>query len=444
MDILILEASRSSASVARFRTKAKTVSFLGADRFPLTDEKSLELLCKKLADEERGNSKIALSLPPASLCYREMELPLRDRRKIRDILPLELKGETAVDTEESLFDSIPLDGGKFLVVWGKRKEISESLECMTGADLEPQIITSAPLHWQSLLPGVAGECVALSDGTALSVYNHGRLVYFRALGGGETRLEMERTLAALECGKGIKVEHLFLFGEAAGACAGSQPQTAGEGIPRSPLPVTGRLAESFAANRTAAITWAGAWALADEIVSGSPVNFRYGDLAYTAGFEKAKAKLRISAMLAAACVIFLFTEAGIRYSMVKKDLDSLNNSIRAVYHEVFPTRTKAVDELAELKSEIKRMGGYAGTQNLLNAMKKITEIKGDTISGFYESEFEANQVRLKGDADSFQAVNDFRTRAGSLFATAEVGEIKSRPGGGVSFSFRGTLQEANK
>ncbi|HKZ16772.1 MAG TPA: type II secretion system protein GspL, partial [Geobacteraceae bacterium] len=62
----------------------------------------------------------------------------------------------------------------------------------------------------------------------------------------------------------------------------------------------------------------------------------------------------------------------------------------------------------------------------------------------YEAELEGNQVRLKGDADSVQSVNYFKARAAAMFATAEVGEIKSRASGGVSFSFRGTLQETGK
>ena len=39
---------------------------------------------------------------------REIELPISDRRKVRDILPLELKGETAVDTDELVFDALSL------------------------------------------------------------------------------------------------------------------------------------------------------------------------------------------------------------------------------------------------------------------------------------------------------------------------------------------------
>ncbi len=444
MDILILEESCRSVRVVRFRLKAGSLSFLNEDRLPLVDEENFDILCKKLATDGEVKEKIILSLHPATFFYREMELPIGDKRRIREILPLELKGETAVDTDESIFESLPLEGGQFLVTWGSREGISSQIEYMARMDLEPQVVTSAPFHWQSLLPETAGTYVALSDGTALSVYHDRELAYFRAMAEGETSGEIKKTLAALEISKGIKVEHVYLFGEAIDRCTDLLSPTIPNDTTFSMLPVEDKVVRTFHGNTDSATRLAGIWALADAAVSGNPVNFRYGDLAYTADFQRTWRKFRTTAILASVAMLILLVETGLRYSMVKNDLDSLNKSIRAIYHEVFPARTKAVDEVAELKSEIKRMGGNAGTQNLLNTMKKIAEIKDEGISGFYESEFDGNQVRLRGDAESFQAVNDFRTRAGSLFSTAEVGEIKSRPGGGVSFSFRGILQEANK
>jgi general secretion pathway protein L len=53
-------------------------------------------------------------------------------------------------------------------------------------------------------------------------------------------------------------------------------------------------------------------------------------------------------------------------------------------------------------------------------------------------------LRVRGDARSIQAVNDFRTRGAAVFAGAEVGEIKSRPDGSVTFSFRGTMKEEGR
>jgi general secretion pathway protein L len=48
---------------------------------------------------------------------------------------------------------------------------------------------------------------------------------------------------------------------------------------------------------------------------------------------------------------------------------------------------------------------------------------------------------LKGDARSYNAANNFKSRLAPLFDTAKMEEVKSRPDGSVSFTFRGTLKE---
>jgi general secretion pathway protein L len=77
-------------------------------------------------------------------------------------------------------------------------------------------------------------------------------------------------------------------------------------------------------------------------------------------------------------------------------------------------------------------------------MSAIAMAKGDGISGVYELEIGGGQVILKGDARSFQAANDFKSRLASLCTSANLNEVKSRPDGSVSFSFRGTLLEGTK
>jgi general secretion pathway protein L len=172
---------------------------------------------------------------------------------------------------------------------------------------------------------------------------------------------------------------------------------------------------------------------------------RRGELAYTAGREKLRRKLRLTACLAAALILLLVAEVGLRYYLVTRDLNSLDNSIRTIFRQVFPSRKKSADEVAELRSEIKRLGGGAASgQSVLPVLKKLAELKGSDITGFYETEIEGGQLRLKGDARSVQAVNEFRTRAAAAFTGAEVGEIKSRPDGSVSFVFRATAKEEGK
>jgi general secretion pathway protein L len=145
-------------------------------------------------------------------------------------------------------------------------------------------------------------------------------------------------------------------------------------------------------------------------------------------------------IFAAAVVVLVFAESAVRYALAKRDLASIDLSIRGVYKEIFPTRKKPVDEVAEVRSEIKRLEGAKTSSNLLKLLKDLAEVKGDEVTGIYETEVDGSEVRLKGEARSFQAANDFKGRAAKLFDGGEVSEIKSRPDGSVTFSFRGKIK----
>jgi general secretion pathway protein L len=376
---------------------------------------------------------------------REIELPIADLRKVREVLPMELKGETAVDSEELVFDALPLHEGKFLAIWGKQEKIAENIRIMTNQGVEPEIVTAALFYWHTLLPDTERTGpVALTDGESVAVYDNGTPVYFRSLGRGEMVAEVTRTLAALEIAKGINVGKVFLHGNAARQALSGDLEATPAGIVFTTLPITGKLAETFSTDSAAALDLAGSYALASVCGREELVNFRKGGLAYTAGLAKIRKKLRLTLYLAAAVVFLLFSEVGLRYYLVTRDLNSLNKSVSSIYRDVFPSRKKSVDEVAELRSEIKRLSGSAMGRSILPTLKKLAELKGDSIAGFYETEIEGGKVRVKGDANSVQAVNDFRTRAAAAFTGAEVGEVKSRSDGSVSFVLTATVKEGEK
>jgi general secretion pathway protein L len=440
MNYLIVQLSGNEALFARFQLNRGVLLIEGASRETIDQEHTL---ASHLAAAESGREgeRVILAIPPGRLFMRELELPLSDRRKIREILPLELKGETAFDTDELVFDSLPLDGGKVLAIWGKRHELAELIALMTGNHLEPEIVTASLFHWHLLLPEDAksGQ-VAVTDGESLAVYRDGKPFYFRALQQGELFSQVSRTLAALEIDKGVKVEKVFLHGPA----SRQSPE-----IPTPPplfavLPGNREMDAVFGGENAAARDLAGVFAVARAAALEEPVNFRSGPLAYTAGREKALKRLRLSMILAAVLLFLIIAETSLRYYLVQRDLNSVNNSIRSIYREVFPNRKKPVDEAAELRAEIKRLGGGAATAGLLPVLRKLADIKGGDVTGLFEVEMDGDQLRVRGDARSMTAVNDFRTRAAPLFGGAEVGEIKSRPDGSVTFLFRGTVKEGGR
>jgi general secretion pathway protein L len=426
MDILIVQLKKDELILASFRPKRGAVSFVSAERHQLegADGEIPRLL--EQSSLTAGEHRVALALPPALLFMRELELPITDRAKVRELLPLELKGETAIDSDALAFDALPMGGGRFLAVWGRSRELSEQIELLKGLGLEPEVVTSSLFQWQKLAPSEG--TVAVTDGEALAAFGDGTPIYFRALRAGAGEAEVTRTVAAVELARGVQVEKVVSY---AGSSRDSEAL-----VQASPT-----VAEAFGGDAHAAHDLAGAYAVAAAVADGSVVNLRRGPLAYTAANERLYKKLRVTALLAAAVVLLVLAESGVRFYLAKRDLSSLNASILSIYKEVFPNRKKPVDEVSELRSEIKRLEGAKTNSNTLQVLKEVAEVKGDDIGGIYETEIDGPEVRLKGDAKSFQAANDFRGRAVKLFDGGEVSDVKSKPDGSVTFTFSGRIKE---
>lgn len=420
MDLLVIQLKRDEAILATFRKKRGIVGFVGAERHSLAGETELaEILQRQPAAPDR---KVILALPPEHLFLREVELPISDRDKVRELLPMELRGETLVDTDALVFDALPLADGRFLAVWGRIKELTDEIERLRAAGLEPEVVTASMFHWGKLAPA-AGTFV-VTDGEAVAAYRDRSPVSFRALRAGAGEAEVARTVTALEIAKGITAEKVLRYAPDAEERVAPTPE----------------LSEAFGDDSHAIVALAGAYAIAAAVADGTAVNLRRGPLAYTAGTAQLYKRLRLPMILAAVLVVLAFGEAGVRYYLVKKDVTSLDNTIKGIYREVFPARKKPVDEVAELKAEIRKLEGAKTSSNVMKLLKDLADVKGEDVTGFYETEIEGSDVRLKGDARNFQAATDFKNRAAKLFETSELGETKSRPDGTVTFSFRGKIK----
>ncbi|HJV67269.1 MAG TPA: type II secretion system protein GspL [Geomonas sp.] len=429
MDLLIIQLKRSELIMARFRPRRGGVSFLSAERHQLEDGDQQVARILSEASLTAAEHRVILAIPPTMLFMRELQLPITDRSKVRELLPLELKGETALDTDGLAFDALPLAGGKFLAVWGRSKELAAKIEILKGVGLEPEMVTASLFQWDKLAP--ASGTVAVTDGEAVAAYTDGAPIFFRALPAGAAETELPRTVAALELAHGVQVDQVISHAKSA-----QESETLAQATPG--------LSEAFGDDAHAAHDLSGVYAVAAAVVDGTALNLRRGPLAYTAGNQKLYKKLRLTALLAVSLILLLFAESGVRLYLANRDVKSLDASILSIYKEVFPTRKKPVDEVSEVRSEIKRLQGGKTSSNVLRILKQVADIKGDDIGGIYETEIDGSEVRLKGDARNSQAVTDFKGRAAQLFDAAEVSEVKSRPDGSVTFTFTGTVKEASR
>jgi general secretion pathway protein L len=437
MDYLIINIAEHLVTAARFDISGRSAALGGAASFPLDDENDLAAVALKIAEGASGSPRVVVCLPPVLFAQRVVELPLTDLRKVREILPSHLQGEIALPAEEAVFDALPAADGTYLALWAKRSEVAHAVDLFREAGCEPQIVSSAPFAWPSL-PGILRDC-ALCDATALAVIADGRLAFVRALDGADPHKQLLATLSALELAGTQLPQRLMVFGEQ----AESLFETGGLPLEAEPLQLPDDLAMIFRTEGQFQ-QLAGLYAVASACHAGALPDFRRGNLAWTTGDARLRKKLILSAILAAAAVVLLFVSKGMQYRAARSDTASLNVSIASIYREIFPSRTKAVDELSEIKGEIRKLTGGENSSSVLDVLKQLAEAKGTAINGLFEAELEGRTLRVKGDARSAQSVNEFKAALSGLMATVEVGEIKSRPDGTVGFALSGTLKEGAK
>ncbi len=437
MDCLVIRIGENRLTVARFNVGGKSLAMEGAALFELNAGQDLAAVAGRIAAGVKGTPRVVLCLPPSLFAHRVVDLPLTDRRKIREVLPAQLQGEIALPVETALFDALGLPDGRVLALWAQRTDIAAAIEPFRGAGLEPEIVSSS-LFASPFLPGISPDC-ALFDDKALAILTAGRLTFVRAFPGAETVKQLTSTLSALEISGAPLPPRLFVIG----AEDGTPPVPDILSLTAETLEMPEECVKLFRNTQTFH-RLVDLYAVARACYNGELPDFRRGDLAWTAGDALLRKKLRLTALLGAVAVLLLFAGKGLQYRSALKDTDSLNASISTIYREVFPNRVKAVDEVAEVRGEIRRLTGGGNGCAFLDALRPLAEAKGAGLNGLYEAEMEGRTLRIRGDAQSAQAVNEFRAGIAPSMTSVELGELKSRPDGGVTFTMTATLGEERK
>lgn len=433
MIIRVIQPAEGQVTVARFSVRRGELAFIDARQAERPEGRELAEVLQELPVPPAADERVVLAVPPRQVAVRQVSLPLTERRKVRDILPLELKGELAQDTSELVFDALPAGKGSWTACWLPVAVMSPLLAAARGAGCDAEIATYAPACWGGLIPTADRQLtVALSDGSGCALFVAGVLVYLRTFPG-PAAVELRRTLAVLDVGSRFAVDRLYLFG---GAAVDFRARESDFPPHSALLPTDGFLATTFAADANLARALASPAAIAQSVVSGSPVDFRQGGLAYTAGRERLRSSLKLPAILAVCLVFALFAELGVRWQLLRRDMASLDTSIATIYRQVFPTR-KPVDEAAEIRAEIRRLSGTSGSSSALATLKLLADGLGEGVNGFSEVELDSNTVRLRGEARSLQAVNDLKGRLSVHFNGLELVESRSKGAAGdVTFVLR--------
>jgi len=433
MDYLIVALTEKSVDAALFSFSGSQKQLKGAQSFELSPEYDLSQVAENIGAAIVGTPKIVLCIPPSRSAHRMVSLPLSDLRKVREVLPHHLQGDILSSPEELVFDALPAGDASFMALWVEKKYISSLLEIFRSTGCEPHHITTIPFAC-SYLPGL-GDNDAIYDGTTLSILSEGR-ISMQASFNRDGNAGILTCLAAREISGGRMPNRLVLLGEAADMTFDA------EKVPISvvKLELPDELGAVFK-NEATFQKLAGLYAVASTCHDGKLADFRRGDLACSQGDAALRKKMFTTGALLTAAILLMFGYKILQYRSINADIVSLNSSISGVYKEIFPGRAKAVDELAEVKGEIRKLAGTGSSRSILDLLKAVADAKGSGVNALFEAEMDGVSLRIKGDAVSTKAAADFKIALGDLLSSAELGETKTRPDGAVSFVITGTLKE---
>lgn len=441
MKIVGLKIEKDSVSAAvvqkDFRKKELVSSF---SQSYSSEAELLDIL--KTKAREWGGARIVSSIAGNLFTQRLVALPFSDRKRVEKALPFELEDSVPFDLDEVILDHIVLEGGRngkavegpqetqVLGIMLPKEAMKKHLDLLASAGIDPQVVVPSYIGLEALSGMMNAEgCTLLSCGNDICMRTGNSVRCLRSFSISGSTASIRHTLQAIEIEQKERVEkicvlcpdHEAAFAELGIALERVSPEFGGK-KPEDPLTL--------------------GLALADH------VNFRKQEFTYHLQDEGARKKKRTVIIGAALAAVLFAVNLGVKFYVVETAYNKLDREIRAVYQQAVPDAKNVSDPVRQLRSsveEARKKFGVLGTgASALDAMKAVTEgIPTDVRVGFFEFNLEGDQLKLQGEAGSFEAVD--RIKAELLksphFSEINVPDTRMGTDNKVKFRMNATLKQ---
>lgn len=425
MIIQIIEISSDQVTCARFKRKGQQLEPVLGIQLELSGLNELGSLLQRELPELTEEHRTIVALHTSKVTLRELQLPISDRKKLRAILPMELMGESGEDARTIIADALAIGEGQYLAGWADQSQIEELIAQLQPVGFDPEVVTCAPLNWHQLMSDTPDTILFQGD-TALTIASNGQLQFCRLMATSD-QSALSRTITSLELSRSLKPVANYSIDQV--NRTGCQP-----------LPMPPELMASSGSGDLPPQALFSCLAMARAYIKGEIFNLRTGNLAWSGAKSLLLRRFRLPMILGVITLLLLFGESGLRWYLLKRDLGSINNSISQIYKGIFPNRTRVVDEVGEVRSEIRRLQSGGDSVELLGFLKLLAEAKEEQLTGFSEVEYDDQRFRLKGDATSQQAINSLIQKLTNASLVAEPPELTSRSDGSQLFTIKGQKQ----
>jgi len=422
-----------------------------------------------------AGSTCTASFPAEQVYFRNIQVPFKQSKKIRQIMPFELERSLPLSVERLVIDfhtikpDQPTEHTDLIAAAVDMSRLESYLNRLTHYGIDPEIVTvsgypTAVCLSQSGDMALNAMLVDVNtDRSTVFVLESGQLSLVRSITSGSQDMprtevicqNIQRTLhAAIEADNDqehFTPETIYLTGPTIGENGFESEVTDYLKIPARKTDLVTAMEDRLQNQPT------GAWeansmdnALALALMDSFGIkglNFRRGPFALKKRWVEHRKSLIRTGIFAAIALVFMLANAGIDYFAKQKRLNDLKAQIETIFLSTFPDVRKVVDPLnqMQIKMEQARKSTLSPTQSensplmidVLNALSK--SIPGQLDLKFTRLIIGEDNVTITGNTDTFNTVDTVKGRleADDMFQSVTiVSTSKDKTGNRIRFRLK--------
>jgi len=470
--ILCLEIGYDAVAAVLLKNGVRGSVIESHTRIPFRHEQENGLMEALAAIQEKmdtNGSVCAVGLPPGLASFRNIRVPFRETRKIRQVLPYELEPALPRSVEDLVIEFIEVarfsDQTHVLAVSIEKENLQFYLEKLADSKLDPELVTisvyplAAHLH-QAVddLPHGAIVIDAGPDHTTVAGIISGKIGFVRTiitpLGSGNTRMEglsrqIKQTLSAFQDTSGIEFypELALITGPAWENSKNEALVSESLGIPFRSINI---VQHSKISLNNPLMPWQArqmdnALALGFLEMRGTKeMNFRKGPFAAHKKILEYRRDIITTAVILCAVLMIGFTGTWLDTRLLGRKLDGLDRQISEVFKDTFPETRRIVDPLHQMQTKLQaaRKTDFASLEirrehrvvDLLNRISIL--VPEDVDMEFTQLVYGPERILISGKTDAFNSVEDVKGRIEQIeiFKSVKISLVNvERGGSGVRF-----------